>query len=279
MSEALPAAPDQKTYWNEVGGKVWVELQDVLDRQLAPIGDRLLVRAFPGEGKRVLDVGCGAGATSLEMARRLGPAGACVGVDISAPLIAAARARAEREDVANVRFECADAAEASFEAPFDTVMSRFGVMFFADPDAAFANLRRAAPGGELVCVAWRSPMENPIFSAPALAAAPFLPPTPPPDPNGPGQFAFADKARVEGILERSGWREAKVEKLDVPLAVPLADSLTMMGRMGPVGQAMRQADEATRAKAKDAVRAALAPFVTEGIGRFTAACWLIAARA
>jgi ubiquinone/menaquinone biosynthesis C-methylase UbiE len=154
---------------------------------LEPVGAALIQRAFPGEGGRVLDVGCGAGATTLAMARRVGPAGLCLGVDISAPLVAAAEARAARDGAANARFLCADAQTAELAAGgFDVAMSRFGVMFFDDPDAAFANLRRALKrGGRLTCLAWRGPMENPMFSVPALAAMPYLPPAPPPDPNAP----------------------------------------------------------------------------------------------
>ena len=281
MAETLPPPPaDQAAYWNTAGGQTWVELQEVIDRALAPVGERLLELAFLGEGGRVLDVGCGAGATTLAMARRVGPEGHCLGVDISAPLVAAAQARATREGVGNARFLCADAQSAPLPGGFDAAISRFGVMFFEDPDAAFANLRTALrPDGRLTAIAWRGPMENPMFSAPAMAAMPLLPPAPPPDPNGPGQFAFADRARVLGILERSGWRDAAVERLDIPQAIPVADLNVMLRRMGPVGAAMRSLEEATRTKVEAAISRAIEPFVDNDVGRFTAACWLITARA
>jgi SAM-dependent methyltransferase len=284
MSETLPLPPpptDQATYWNTTGGETWVELQEVVDRMLEPIGAALIDRAFPGQGARVLDIGCGAGATTLAMAARLGADGSCLGVDISAPLVVAAQARAARERVGNARFLCADAQTAPLEpGGFDAVISRFGVMFFEDPDAAFANIRRALkPGGRLTCVAWRSPMENPMFSAPALAARPFLPAAPPPDPNAPGQFAFADPTRVTGILERTGWRAVGIEKLDIPQAIPDGDLMLMLRRMAPVGAAMQSLDPTTQTHIQTAVLTALEPFMVGETAHFTAACWLITARA
>src|SRR5262249_54018351 len=159
------------------------------------------------EGSRVLDVGCGAGATTFAMARRLGAAGRCVGVDISEPLLTAAKAHASTKGARNADFLHADAQTHRFEPEsFDAVISGFGVMFFEDPEVAFANLRRATrDSGKLAFVAWRSPAENPFMIAARRAAEPLLPNMPAADPNAPGQFAFADGERVRGILERSGW--------------------------------------------------------------------------
>lgn len=125
---------------------IWVEMQDALDRMFAPFATRLIEVAFPREGGRVLDVGCGAGATTLAMARRLGPTGLCLGVDISGPLVTAAKARAVAEGVVSAAFLRGDAQTHAFApASFDAVISRFGVMFFDDPEAAFGNIRRTAP--------------------------------------------------------------------------------------------------------------------------------------
>jgi SAM-dependent methyltransferase len=272
---------DQATLWNEASGKTWVELQALLDRMLAPFEARLVAEAFPGEGRRVLDIGCGAGATTLAMARRLGPDGEAVGVDISGPLVAAATARAAAEGVATARFIEADAQTHAFPpAGFDTVMSRFGVMFFDDPPAAFANIRRAVrPGGRLTFIAWRSPAENPFIVAGALAAAAVLPNLTPPDPTKPGQFAFADGERVRAILGAAGWRDVAVQPLDLPGEVAEPDLLIYATRLGPVGMALRNADEATQARTAQALRQAYAPFVQDGSARFTSACWLVTAAA
>ncbi|WP_437995323.1 methyltransferase domain-containing protein [Sorangium sp. So ce185] len=281
MSEADQPNRDQAALWNDAGGPIWVEMQGVLDAMLAPLGAPLLEEAFPGEGGRVLDVGCGAGATALAMARRLGPAGRCLGVDISGPLVAAARARAAAEGLSSAAFVQADAQTHRFEpGEFDAVISRFGVMFFADPAAAFANLRRAARrDARLSFVAWRSPAENPFMTEAARAAAPLLPNLPIPGPDAPGPFAFADSDRVQRILDASGWTDVAIRPLDVPTGVAEKDLLTYVIKLGPVGLALRDADEPTRARTAEVVRAAFEPYVREGAARFTAACWLVSARA
>jgi SAM-dependent methyltransferase len=281
MSQPHPPNRDQAALWNDASGRTWVEMQHVLDRVLHPFGARLIDAAFPGEGAHVADIGCGAGATTIAMARRIGPAGSCLGVDISGPLVAAARARAAGEDVGNAAFVQADAQTYPFQAGrFDAITSRFGVMFFDDPEAAFANLRRAArPGATLTFIAWRGPADNPFMTLAARTAAPHLPPLPAPAPDEPGQFAFADGERVRRILAASGWSAIDVAPLDVPCSIAQADLPAYVTKMGPVGGALRDADEATRARISDLLLAAFAPFVHDGAAHFTGACWLVRARA
>lgn len=272
---------DQAALWNDAGGRAWVEMQDVLDRILAPLGARLMDESFPGEGAQVADIGCGAGATTLAMARRVGPGGSCLGVDISGPLVEAARARAAREGVENAAFTLADAQVHPFDAGhFDAIISRFGVMFFDDPEAAFANIRRSGrPGARLTFIAWRGPAENPFMTTAVRTAAPYLPPLPSPGPDEPGQFAFADPERVRRILAASGWSDAGIDPLDVPCSIDEADLSAYVTRMGPVGHALRDADEATRVRITELLHEAFAPFVRDGVAEFTAACWLVRARA
>ena len=281
----MPANPtpnrDQAMLWNDASGPIWVEMQGILDQVLAPFETLLVERAFPGEGGSVLDIGCGAGATTLAMARRLGPAGHCLGVDISAPLVAAAKARCLDEGLKSAEFVHGDAQTYAFEpARFDAVISRFGVMFFDDPQAAFVNLRRAARrGAKLMFVAWRSPAENPFMTAAARAAAPFLPSLRPPDPEAPGQFAFADGDRVRRILETAGWENVELCRLDTPASLSKDNLLAYVTKLGPVGLALRDADEATRERTIKAVIAAFEPYVSNKAARFTTACWLVSAYA
>lgn len=272
---------DQAALWNDAAGKTWVEMQDVLDRMLQPFADRLAADAFPGEGGWVLDIGCGAGATTLAMARLLGPKGLCLGVDISGPLVEAAKARAEAEGLEQAGFVEADAQGYRFDpGVFDAVISRFGVMFFDDPEAAFANIRKGVrPGGRLTFVAWRSPMENPFMIAAVQAAAPFLPAMTPPDPNAPGQFAFADDAKVRRILKAAGWGKVDVAPLDVPSEVAEADLMAYVTKLGPAGLALRDADEDLKARVAEALETAFRPYLQDGAARFTSACWLVTASA
>jgi SAM-dependent methyltransferase len=281
MSLAPERNRDQAALWNDAAGRNWVDMQDILDRMLAPFETLLVEEAFPGEGRRVLDIGCGAGATTMGMARRLGPGGFCLGVDISGPLVASAKARAAEEGLPTAAFVQADAQTYAFEVEdFDAVISRFGVMFFDDPEAAFGNIRRAAQrGAGLHFVAWRSPAENPFMTTAARAAARYLPEIPAPAPSAPGQFGFADGERVRQILDASGWTDINVRPVDVPMVVPEADLMAYVTRMGPVGLVLQAADKAKRAEVAGVLAAAFEPFIREGAARFTSACWLASARA
>jgi len=281
MPQSVLPNVQQAALWNEASGKTWVELQPVLDRTLAPFERLIVDTGYPGEGGNVLDIGCGAGATTLAMARRVGDDGECVGLDISQPLVALAGERAQAEGAANARFIAGDAQTYAFDpARFDAIISRFGVMFFDDPTAAFANIRRAArDGAKLVFIAWRGPDENDFMTTAARVAAPFLPPAPAPDPHAPGPFAFADGARVTRLLEAGGWSSTQVEKADVPCQVSESNLMAYVTRLGPVGAMLREADEATAQKIKQALPSAFARFVSDGAARFNAACWLVTALA
>jgi SAM-dependent methyltransferase len=271
---------DQPALWNGTAGCAWVDAQDTLDRMYQPFEDLLVHAIIAGTPSRVLDVGCGTGGTTVAVARRLGTAGECVGVDISEPMLAAARDRAERAGV-HATFVRADAGSHPFEpSSFDAIMSRFGVMFFDDPVRAFSNLRRAAQSGaELRFVAWRSPEENPFMTTAERAAAPLLPNVPPRVPDAAGQFAFADSARVGRILRSSGWSDIDVWPVDVVCSFPEKELTRYATRFGPVGRVLQDADEATRTRVVQTVRAAFEPFVHEGEVRYVAACWMISARA
>ncbi|WP_434725057.1 class I SAM-dependent methyltransferase [Mesorhizobium sp. RIZ17] len=281
MPQSAQPNAQQAALWNDASGKAWVEMQPILDGVLAPF-ERLVVDAgYPGGGSNVLDIGCGAGATTPAMARRIGDGGRCVGLDISQPLVTLAAERARADKVANASFEVGDAQAYAFEpGHFDAVVSRFGVMFFDDPVAAFTNIRQAARrGGKLAFVAWRSPVENDFMTTAARAAAPFLPPAPAPDPEAPGQFAFADGAKVKRILEASGWSSIKVEQVDVQCRITEGNLMKYVTRLGPVGAALREVDQATAEKIITVLPAAFAPFVVAGEARFNAACWLATALA
>jgi ubiquinone/menaquinone biosynthesis C-methylase UbiE len=271
---------EQAKLWNGPTGRSWVDAQSVLDQMLKPFEDVLVAGLLSESGRGVLDVGCGTGATTLALARWSGPTGHCTGIDISEPMIAAARARAERERT-STSFICADAQTYAFEPEsVDAVVSRFGVMFFDDPVRAFANLQRAARrGARLRFVAWRSAAENPFMTTAERAAAPLLPNLPPRRPGAAGQFAFADDRRVRAILAESGWTEIDIRPLDLTCALPEKELSHYVTRLGPVGLILHEADERTRAQVIEAVRPAFDPYVQGTEVRFTAASWMVGARA
>jgi SAM-dependent methyltransferase len=270
---------EQARLWNGAGGQAWVDSQALLDALFAPL-EALLLEGL-GAGERVLDIGCGTGATTLAVARRQAASGgSCVGIDLSAPMVALAQERAAREG-SRARFVCADAQTHPFaHAGFDRLISRFGVMFFADPQAAFANLRRAASdGARLRLIAWRSAAENPFMTTAERAAAPWLPELPVRRPGAPGQFAFAEAQRVRELLAQSGWQDVEIRPLDVPLSMPEPALVPYLSRLGPVGIALQALEEGARAALVERLRAAFEPFVQGERVEFEAACWLIEAQA
>ena len=280
MAKGRGAGQEQAELWNNRGGRAWVEAEEMLDNLFRPQCDTLAEEVGRRPSSRVLDVGCGTGATTVAAAQRLGERGSCTGIDISEPMVTAARARAERER-APARFLLGDAGTHRFEpSSFDLLISRFGVMFFADPVLAFTNLRRAAAdGAELRFIVWRDPEENPFMTAAERAAAPLLPDLPPRQPGAPGQFALADPDRVRAILTDSGWTSARLEPVDFSCAMPEPHFDHYLAHLGPVGRALQAEDEPTRTRVLETIRPAFDPYVQAGEARFTAACWMLEARA
>jgi SAM-dependent methyltransferase len=210
---------DQLAFWNGPGGHTWVARQEHTDITLAPMTEALLAFAAPRPDERVLDIGCGCGATTLEFARAVGPAGCVAALDISGPMLAEGKARAEAAGISNVDWQQADAATAALSG-FDLLTSAFGLMFFGDPVAAFAHMRSAAnPGARMAFVCWRRLDENPWMQVPMNAVARHLPPRPKPVPNAPGMFALADPRRVSEVLTEAGWAPPRLDKLDLDLDI------------------------------------------------------------
>lgn len=275
MSVEREAEQGQNARWNGQAGSAWVTSQALLDQVLKPF-EEILVQGVSGE--RVLDIGCGTGVTTVAAARRAGVS-SCVGLDISEQMIDAARARAERDGV-SAAFVLADAQTYAFEpASYDMVMSRFGIMFFADPVAAFANLRRAtAEDGVLRFIAWRDPEENPFMTTAERAAAPLLPNLPVRQPNEPGQFGFADRDHVQKILEQSGWSDIDIQPIEAECRFPESEMTRYATQMGSVGILLRDEDDETRERVVAVVRPAFDRFVVGDEIRFDSACWLVQAR-
>lgn len=276
------SSEEQATLWNGLGGATWTANQDLLERLFRPFEEPLLEFSCAMEirsGFRLLDVGCGTGSTTRAAARKLGAAGRCMGIDISEPMIAAARACAERDESAP-SFVCANAQGYPFEpGQFDAIVSRFGVMFFDDPIKAFANLLSASKAGaELRFIAWRGAAENPFMTEAERAAADLLPKLPARSANGSGQFAFADSDIVREILQRSGWTEIEIAPLDVECSMPETELDRYIASLGPVGRALQQADEETRSRVLQRVRPAFDRYFDGLDVRFTAACWMVSGR-
>jgi SAM-dependent methyltransferase len=271
-------AAEQAAYWNGPGGAMWLGAYDRIQRGIAGFGEIALAAAGAQPGERVVDIGCGTGGTTAELARAVGAVGHVLGVDISETLVEAARART----LGNATFEVADAATHAFApAAADLVFSRCGVMFFGDPVAAFQNIRRALkPSGRLVFLCWRTAAENPWGAVPMRAAQPFLPPMARPGPEDPGQYSFGDRNRVERILTQAGFRGLSIEPVDQMLnqGRDVADVLERIGDFGPLARAFKDVPPEQVAKAKAAIAEALAPHATADGVKLAGACWLVRAR-
>lgn len=258
----------EREQWSGALGAVWVRRQEDLDALMASVTDLLMERAELGQGKRVLDLGCGAGDSTLAAARAVGPEGRVTGVDAAAQLLELGRSRAAAAGLGNIDWHQGDAqTEAMPGAPFDSALSRFGVMFFADPVAAFANLRaHLRPGAKVTLAAWGPASENPWFHLPARLASDRLGAPPPGDPRAPGPLAFADPDHVLPILEAGGLGSAVAEGHDLRLRHPggAAALAQLATEVGPAARILRlaEAGEADRTALREEVEAALGAFDT-----------------
>ena len=275
-----PALPTQQEFWNSPATRIWSAGHDRIDRVMAPITAALLATAAAQPGESVIDIGCGSGTTVLAFAAQVGLSGMVRGVDIAAPSVAKATERLSGTPQASVAL--ADAQIFDFGAgSADLLVSRFGVMFFGDPVAAFANLRSALkPDGRLALAVFRAPAENPFASAPIAAIGPLLPKTEPLPPDAPGQFAWADPARVHAILGGAGFRDITLTPYDPPMRLgnDAIEAAAYSLSLGPAMRATLNMDEAGRTR----VRMALQDFfraheASEGVV-MQGGIWLVTAR-
>jgi SAM-dependent methyltransferase len=274
----------QIAYWNTEAGPRWVAMQERMDAMLASLLRATLDRARPAAGERVLDIGCGCGATLLELASRVGAGVSVVGVDISAPMLGRARERVQSSGLTQVRLTLSDAATHAFAfGAFDLAFSRFGVMFFDEPVGAFANIRSAlAAAGRLVFACWAPPRDNPWLIVPLTVARPYLPPQPEADPNAPGPFAFADPDRIRGLLAGAGYSTVDVARHDTNMRICGPGETDAAARFavesGPVGRAMVGASPDTRSAAEQAIAAEFRRIEGPDGIELPGSVWLVSAR-
>lgn len=271
----------QAEYWNSVAGRRWTGRQEEQDLVLRPVSDRLIAAADARPGQRIIDIGCGCGDTTIDFAARVMPGGEVLGLDISEPMLARARERAPSGLPAG--FVLADATVYDFEPEWaDLAVSRFGVMFFADPARSFANLRRGLkPGARLAFACWREAKQNPWMMIPLREAKKHAPPLPETNPEDPGPFAFADDARVRRVLSNAGFADIVVtpEDLDLDLAIGRGLDAAVAGALGigPTSRILDGQPEAVRAAAAADIRKALAERAKGDSVPLGAAIWIVTA--
>jgi SAM-dependent methyltransferase len=274
---------DQIAYWNGPNGQRWTDRQAEQDVLLAPISKALIDRAAAKAGDRVIDVGCGCGSTSIALAGQVAPSGFVLGIDISGPMLARARELAPKG--APVDFVLADATVYPFDPQgFDLLVSRFGVMFFAEPAVSFANLRRALrASGRVAFACWREPRENPWMMAPLQAIYQHVPKLPPQAPEDPGPFAFASEERVNRILGEAGYKAIEMEpvalSLDIAIGRGLDAAVQAALQIGPGSRALDGHPPETRAAAAKSVKEMLTPYVRGQSVPLAGSIWIVTARA
>lgn len=270
--------------WQGDMGRNWARLREATDRQLAAVWDSLGPVLRPQPGERILDLGCGAGTTTLAVGEAVGPNGHATGVDISPDLIGEARRRAAT--IPNVDFLLADAETHPF-APdsFDALVSRHGCMFFADTAAAFANIRRGLRGGGRIALsAFGAPSDNPWATVPMQAVSRVLGPVPPELPGSPGPFAWADPQVFQTALAAAGFRDVTAEARTLSFVIgsgddpdPLTRATAMVLGIGLAARRVMEAGGDAAARVTPALRDALAPHVTDGWVRLPARIWIVTA--
>ena len=278
------ACVDPIVYWNEEGGKRWTAFAHRTTALFAPLREKLIGFAAPRPGERVLDVGCGTGATVFELATRVGPGGSVVGVDVSRVIAAMAQKALEKEALPNAEIIVADAATYEFpRGSFDLVFSQFGVMFFPDPVAAFTNLHRALkPSGRLAFACWRQMEDNTWFTVPLEAAKPLAPPMQPPPPDAPGPLAFKDRERVEDILARAGYSDVVLQRHDQKLRLGAPGepaAAEHAANAGPAARLLANVDLSVKEKAIEAIGKALESYTSSDGIYLSSSVWLVSARA
>ncbi len=285
MNDAL-ATPgpnsDQIEFWNGEAATKWVDFNPLLDRMMEPLSQLTMALAAPQPGEHVLDVGCGCGDTSLDLAKSIAPGGTVTGLDVSTPMLALARERAEAASAA-ATFINADAETHPLpRSEFDLMFSRFGVMFFSNPKAAFANFHGALKsGGRVAFVCWRALDLNPWVTIPCEAARPFAPAFELPKTDEPGQFAFARKEWLEEILEHSGFMNAQIESHEITQRVGSGDldaCVEVILKLGPVSRLLREAATDAVPAITAAVREAVAPYHDGTSIVLPAAVWVVGAQ-
>lgn len=282
MTSAQSFNEQQRAHWGGDDGEYWASHQAQLDRMLEPVLEPLLAFAAPVHGSTVIDVGCGCGATVLRLMRAVGPTGMVVGIDLSEAMLAVAAQRMFGSS--HVRLLCGDAATLPLsDLKAELAISRFGVMFFGDPVAAFRNLRTGlAPGGRLRFACWRPVKENPWLQIPLHAAYEYVPHLPKPAPEEPGPFSFGDPERVTRILTAAGFTAPEFTPLDIPMEVAdggtAEDGANRSTEFGPVKRALAGQPDDIRAAVTESIRKALVPFATPSGVKLPGAAWLVAAQ-
>ena len=272
---------EQKKFWNEKKGEIWVSLESKIDKMLGPLGDQAIKILKPKVGEKILDIGCGTGSTSQTLSKLVGESGIITGIDISKPILNFAQKQKENKKIKNINFIQADAQNHQFsDLNFDAVFSRFGIMFFEDPISAFKNIKKSLScNGRLTFVCWSKREDNDWINLSSNVASQFLELPPKANPKEPGPFAFEDYFYIEEILIKSGWKNIKIKeyKQNIVIGKTLDYAADFLSRMGPMSVPFENANEQTKEKVISALKECYSQYFTAKGVEFHFSSWIVSA--
>ena len=281
MKPSEPTNQEQKEFWNDLKGQIWVEMQPRIDGMLAPFDEQTMQTLELRSGERVLEIGSGTGTSSLGLLQRIGPSGSLLAVDLSRIMLNRAVERAEDAGASNAKFVEADAQLHDFPAGFfDAAYSRFGIMFFEDPVTAFRNIRSALkPGARLAFVCWADRQENSWISYPARVARQFLELPDAPPEGAPGMFSMEKEGRIRDILQDAGWSGISVEVFETEnlIGSDVEDAADFISKMGPMSEPFAKAEPLLQEKTLAALKEALQPYEASDGVRMKFCNWIVSA--
>ena len=272
---------NQRDFWSGKGGDIWVERQNAMDTMLSPLGEAALNKLNLNEGENVLDIGCGCGHTTLNIAKRISPDGQVTGLDISKPMLKRAKESANEMSISNASFNCVDVQTDDIgEEVYSAAFSRFGVMFFEDPIAAFRNINKSLiTGASLSFVCWQSPALNPWQSLFIEAVKKYVD-LPSPPPRSPSPFAFMESEYVSSILEESNFQNIMIEGHEAEVNMfsgrSLSDSVKDYISINPVVSGMlKDSTEQEKTEIINSAIEAFFPYYSAKGLMFPSATWLV----
>ncbi len=273
---------DQKEFWNNQKGKIWISLENKIDSMFGPLGDEALKALAPASGENIIDIGCGTATTSLKLASLLGDKGSVTGVDISEPILAFARQKVKENSVSNIDFVLADAQNHDFGyESFDAIFSRFGLMFFEDPIAAFSNLLRGVKfGGRIAFVCWADRSANDWIEVSTSIASKFLELPPKSSPRDPGPFAFEDPLYLNKVLHDAGWNEISIGNYSLTNIVGknIKDAADFLSRMGPMSVPFENSEESLQRKIIHSLEESFSNYATRRGVEMHFSTWIVTAK-
>ena len=272
---------DQKDFWNNQKGQIWVSLEQKIDSMLEPLGDETLKILAVKDGEHIIDVGCGTGTTTLKLAGLLCNNGSVTGVDISKPILECAKKKARESSANNIEFVLADAQNHDFVfESCDAIFSRFGLMFFEDPVAAFSNLRKGLKsGGRLTFVCWADRSVNDWIEVSTNIANKYLELPPKAAPRDPGPFAFEDPLYLNEVLSDAGWNEILIENFATTNVVgkSIKEAADFLSRMGPMSVPFENSEGSVQRKVIGALEECFVDYFTRRGVEMHFSTWIVIA--